>query len=196
MAGSPSCRTKATLSDMLLLCKTWIEVGNKWAQIALVLGRSEYWVKKHLRNLLQSEDISPSKRADSRHQIKCVIEKLKRMIRQSSPSALVNTKIHTDPRSGPDRDISKKQANMTQLDMLSLDTEETSRRAQDRRQVSFEAFSELVEIIDYQRANEDEDLLSVEPLSLPESPWGDESKLCAPSLDGERVTFSQYFDFL
>ncbi len=54
-----SDRTDATLAELVLLCEEWLKVGNRWSQIARLLGRSEYWVKKHWRMLLKSERLVP-----------------------------------------------------------------------------------------------------------------------------------------
>ncbi len=42
------------------MCKAWIHLGSKWAQIAALMQRSEYWVKRHWKILLKSEHIAIS----------------------------------------------------------------------------------------------------------------------------------------
>lgn len=64
----------------------WIRFGNKWASIAQVLGRTEYWVKKHWKKLLKGENINASScnLAETKDCIQVLIDKFKRIQQQQS----------------------------------------------------------------------------------------------------------------
>lgn len=52
-------------------------MGNKWTQIARLLGRSEYWVKKHWKQLIKSEKLYPEDPRQIKEDVRMLILKLK-----------------------------------------------------------------------------------------------------------------------
>lgn len=61
----------------------WQQLGNRWADIAKLVGRSENWVKNYCRKLLKHEEIySEDEKVEDR--IGRLIERLKSRIESSS----------------------------------------------------------------------------------------------------------------
>ena len=91
-----------TALERLQLCTYWLQKGNKWVEIAKLMGRTENWVKNNWKKVLKRESIIyPKSVEDLRSKVAAVTEKL----RTAVGSIPVQTQRATDSRldlSSPD----------------------------------------------------------------------------------------------
>lgn len=64
-----------TPSDELYLFCYWQQLGNKWVEIAKLMGRSENWVKNNWKKILRREGLAPND--DLTKHVPALIERLK-----------------------------------------------------------------------------------------------------------------------
>jgi hypothetical protein len=84
------CRSKSTISEAIELCEAWLILGNKWAEIARKLERTEYWVKIYWRKILKSSGIERKSKTygEIRSSIHNVLKELKVIQPQNSEEKL------------------------------------------------------------------------------------------------------------